>query len=268
MEAVNRADTADSRSKAEALLAFRHAVRDSLRMNWRVLFGTQHSMGDATGITALLVEPRIKARQAFDVQSASQAPTIDGRLDESIWSSGSRTADMVDNATAGEPDAATDVYLAWDGKGLYVGLRCSEPLIDDVIEQTAERDWPAWLDNAVEVFIDGGSSRRDLHQFIVTSGGALLDGRKEGGVFSSDWDAELGEGLEYAVSGTADGWSAEMRVTWTAVEMSSPQVGDQFRFNITRDRNVSVAGRSEASALSPTFGGFHAPARFTTLVLR
>ncbi|MBT7593537.1 MAG: hypothetical protein HN559_01460, partial [Gemmatimonadetes bacterium] len=224
--------------------------------------------GDATGITALLVEPRIIERRAFDVPAASQAPAIDGLLDERIWSTGRRTAEMVDNATAGEPEAATDVYLAWDGEGLYVGLSCSEPLLDDVIEQTAERDGPAWLDNAVEIFIDGRSSRRDFHQFIVTSGGALLDGRKENGVFSSDWDAELGEELEYAVTRTADGWSAEMRVSWAAVEMESPEVGDQFRFNITRDRNVSVAGRSEASALSPTFGGFHAPARFTTVTLR
>jgi hypothetical protein len=268
MEAVNRADTADSRSKAEALLAFRHAVRDSLRVNWRVLFNTQHQMGDATGITALLVEPRIKARQSFEVQAVSQAPTIDGLLDERIWSTAGRLADMVNNATAAKPDAATDVYVAWDREGLYVGLSCSEPLIDDVIEQTAERDGPAWLDNAVEIFIDGRSSRRDFHQFVVTSGGALLDGRKENGVFSSDWDAELGEELEYAVARTADGWSAEMRVSWAALEMSAPQSGDQFRFNITRDRNVSVAGRSEASALSPTFGGFHAPARFTTLTLR
>jgi hypothetical protein len=50
--------------------------------------------------------------------------------------------------------------------------------------------------------------------------------------------------------------------------MATPNEENTFRFNIPRDRQVGVAGQSEATALAPTFGGFHTPARFATLTLR
>ena len=269
MDAVNQADTALVREKASALLAYRQQVRDDLRMNWRVLFNTQHRMGDATGITSLLIEPRVAGRRAFAATHASMAPVIDGQLDEALWAGARVALELVDNATAGTPKASTSAYLAWDEDALYVGLDCTEPLMADVLESVAadKRDGPAWTDNAIEVFVDGASTGKDFHQLILSSAGALLDGRKVGGTFSSAFDF-ADDDMTYAVSRHGDGWRAELRLTWRGLEVESPATGSTVRFNIGRDRNVAVAGQSETTALAPTFGGFHAPARFATLTLR
>jgi hypothetical protein len=267
MDAVNRSDTALVRQKASALLGFRHEAREQLRMNWRVLFSTQHRMGDATGITSLLIEPRVQGRKAFAAVHSQTPPTIDGQLDETLWMTGRAPLGLADNATADAPKAGTTVHLAWDAEALYIGLDCDEPLMADVLESVSERDGPAWTDNAVEIFVDGASSGKDFHQLILTSAGALLDGRMVDGAFSSSWDMS-DEELQYAVSRHDVGWRVELRLTWAGLAMSQPDAGSTLRFNITRDRNVVVADESEATALSPTFGGFHAPARFATLTLR
>jgi hypothetical protein len=268
MAAVNTADSAQVREKATALLAFREQVRDELRMNWRVLFDTQHRMGDATGITSLLVQPRIASRRAFDVVRAAAPPVVDGRLDDALWPGARLPVGLADNATAGEPRVQAAAYLAWDETALYVGIACQEPGMEEVVESVSQRDGAAWLDNAVEVFVDGGRTKRDFHQFIVTSAGALLDGRMQDGVFSTDWNADLGREVDVAVARQDSGWSAELRLAWRGLEMEPPKPGGQVRFNIARDRNVATPGQSEASALAPTFGGFHAPARCATLTLR
>lgn len=267
MAAVNEQDTLAIRQRATALLAFREETREQLRMNWRVLFSTQHQMGDATGITSLLIEPRVAARRRFAGVRATAAPVIDGVLDEPLWTTARLPVTLANNATAMPPRAATTAHVAWDGSNLYVGLRCVEPLMADLVEGVTTRDGAVWTDNAVEIFVDGAGTRRDFHQFILSSAGALLDGRKAKGIFDSSWDAALGDELEYRIAKDDDGWTAELRIAWTTLDMSAPRPGDVIRFNITRDRNVTVPGQSEASALSPTFGGFHAPARFADLEL-
>lgn len=266
MAAVNDADTAAVRQKASALLAFRETHRDDLRMNWRVLFGTQHRMGDATGITSLLVESRVAGRRAFEATRLRQAPVVDGRLDDEMWQAARLPLGLADNATAAAPQADAAVYVGWDDEGLYVGVDCDEPHMNAVVEGVVERDGSAWNDNAVEFFVDGGNTGRDFHQLIITSGGALFDGRMIGRQFSNEWDANDDE-LSFAVARRAGGWSAEVRLSWDGLEVTGPGAGDAIRFNVTRDRTVSVSGASEASALAPTFGGFHAPARFATLTL-
>lgn len=236
-------------------------------MNWRRLFGTQHQMGDATGITSLLIEPRVADRRAFDGRRVSAPPVIDGRLDETSWPAARTGVGLADNATADSPKAETAVFLAWDEEALYIRLDCEEPLMADVLEAVSERDGPVWTDNAVEIFVDGASTGRDFHQLILSSAGALLDGRKVDGLFSVDWDLSS-EDLQYGVTRYEGGWRAELRLTWSGLDMATPNEENTFRFNIPRDRQVGVAGQSEATALAPTFGRFHTPARFATLTLR
>jgi hypothetical protein len=267
MEAVNRADTAAVRDKASALLAFRVEAREKLRMNWRTLFSTQHRMGDATGITSLLIEPRVAARRTFEAHKVVAPPVIDGRLEEPFWDGAQTAVGLADNSTAGPPKAGTQVYLAWDEEALYIGLACEEPRMEEVVETVVDRDGAVWTDNAVEIFIDGARTQRDFHQLILSSAGVLLDGHKTGGTFSTDWDLS-DQDLSYGITRHKRGWRAELRLSWSGLEIAKPIPGTALRFNITRDRKISAPGHNESTALSPTFGGFHAPARFATLTLR
>ncbi|MFH1568124.1 MAG: DUF4838 domain-containing protein [Gemmatimonadota bacterium] len=268
MAAVAAADEPASRQRARALLDLRVELRDRLRMNWSQLFSEQHQMGDATGITALLIEELVSARQAFDCLRLPAPPVLDGRLDEPSWAAARAPVGFADNATAGPPKAATEAYLGYDDRYLYVGLACREPFLDCVVENVAERDGAVWKDNAVEIFLDPGNSRQDFHQLIITSRGALLDGRRAGGAFDTSWDAAAPEEVAYAVAKGDGEWTLEARIAWAALGLGAPAPGDRLRFNLNRDRTVSVPGQSESTALSPTFGGYHLPGRFATLVLR
>lgn len=266
MAAVNEADTTKVRQAASKLLTFRTEHRDDLRINWRVLFGTQHRMGDATGITSLLVEERVADRRSFSAVRLSKAPRIDGALREKAWQSARLPKGMADNATAAAPGADAAVHIGWDDDALYIAVDCDEPHMEAVVENVHARDGAVWKDNAIELFVDGGNTGQDFHQLILTSGGALLDGRMTGRQFTAGWDA-TDEELAWAVARRPGGWSAEVRWTWAGLGRAAPTPGERIRFNVTRDRNLTLSGLSEATALSPTFGGFHAPARFATLTL-
>jgi len=268
MAAVNEGDTSAVRRAASALLDFRKRAKDELRMNWRVLFSTQHQMGDATGITSLLIEPIVAGRRSFSCIRAQSPPRIDGVLDEGIWEAAALDVGFVVNRTAERPRTATTACLAYDDENLYVAVRCAEPLMGKLVEQVGDRDGAVWTDNAVEIFIDGQSSRADFHQFIISSAGVLLDGRMSGGAFTGSWDVEVGSDIEYAVNKQADSWTVEARIGLAAAGMEPPRAGGAIGFNLARDRNVSVPGESEATALAPTFGGFHMPERFAKLVFR
>ena len=77
-----------------------------------------NKMGDATGITSLLIEPRVADRRAFDGRRVSAPPVIDGRLDETSWAASRTGVFLADNATADSPKAETAVFLAWDEEAL------------------------------------------------------------------------------------------------------------------------------------------------------
>jgi hypothetical protein len=83
----------------------------------------------------------------------SQPLAIDGRLDEAAWQRAPRSprfVDVVDGAPALYDSRAAAL---WDDDYLYVGFWLEEPFVQAEI---AERDALIFLENDIEVFIDGG----------------------------------------------------------------------------------------------------------------
>jgi hypothetical protein len=62
MVAVNDGNEETILKKAKELLDFRVQNKEKLRMNWWMLFSEQDAMGDATGITSLLIQSRLAER--------------------------------------------------------------------------------------------------------------------------------------------------------------------------------------------------------------
>jgi hypothetical protein len=80
---------------------------------------------------------------------------IDGMLDEPAWQAAPRSPRFVD-VVSGTP-ALYDSRAAalWDDEYLYIGFWLEEPFIK---AQISERDELIFLENDVEVFIDGGDT--------------------------------------------------------------------------------------------------------------
>jgi hypothetical protein len=265
MAAVDSNEEERMLAQARELLDFRLLVRDSLRYNWHVLFSEQHQMGDATGITLLMKQAQLVDRKSFSCVLAPRPPVVDGRLDEPFWEKGRNGVLFLTNKSAEEAQVKAEALLAHDADNLYVAVECREPLLNRVVEEVTERDGTVWKDNAVELFFDPQNSREDFYQFVVTSGGTLLDARKTEGNFDTGWNVDLETGIEFAVGKGRKSWVLEMRLPFRTIGMEAPQAGESIRFNITRDRVVE-GEEGEATALSPTFGGFHMPQRFAELV--
>jgi hypothetical protein len=78
---------------------------------------------------------------------------IDGNLDKPAWRAAVRSPRFVDMVT-GEPGfLGTQAAAIWDDENLYVAFWIDEPSVRATL---AERDSLLFLENDVEVFIDGG----------------------------------------------------------------------------------------------------------------
>lgn len=237
-------------------------------MNWWMLFSEQDTMGDATGITSLLLQSRLADRKSFDCIRAREAPVIDGKLEEPFWAQASTGVGFLDNRNVVPVGVDTKTFIAYDDENLYIGFECHEPHMDRLVERVQERDGRAWKDNAVEIFLDPGNTQRDFYQFIITSAGALLDGSKIGDEkYDVSWNANTGSDMEYAIQKGADSWTLELRISFSAISMLAPQPGDSIRFNLVRERTLTD-GVDETTALSPTLGGLHVPRRFARMVFK
>lgn len=136
------------------------------------------------------------------------APQIDGRLDDTIWSTIASSDSFTqtfpnDGKPASEP---TRVRVAYDDKNVYVAIECvqrTRPVV-----RLTRRDREVSGDR-VSIDIDTGHDRRSAFHFQISAAGVLVDGlRYDDTELSSEWD-EIWQG---EVAQTADGWTAELRI--------------------------------------------------------
>ena len=101
-----------------------------------------------------------------------EPPVIDGLLADDAWRLAAHLSIFVqtapvEGAAASEP---TDVYIAYDGDNLYVGIRAryAEPGL--IRANRADRDQIA-EDDTVSLFFDPFRDRQRAYQFTVNGGG-------------------------------------------------------------------------------------------------
>ena len=236
---------------------------------------------DGLGVLAVLdVDPL-----PTSVVAARGSVSIDGVLDESLWTSAPRTA-LVDSL-AGEPvrlgakreDAPgwgpTEVAFAWDESSLYVAAWLPDR---DLRGTFTTRDEPIWKEEVFELFVFGDARRADYLELQVSPRGVQFDSRFEryrngdeawNSAFAAPVDVR---GTIEAPEDRDEGWTTELAVPWSEVcehtEVECPVgPGTTLRvntFRLERPRKGSAVGL----ALSPTrVPDFHAPENSAVLEL-
>ena len=95
--------------------------------------------------------------------------TIDGRLSEAAWQEAKKSPRFVD-VIGGNPGLYdTRSAVLWDDEYLYVAFWCEEPYVEAEITQ---RDELIFLENDVEVFIDGGDC---YYEFEINARNTLYE---------------------------------------------------------------------------------------------
>ena len=56
--------------------------------------------------------------------------TLDGRLDEPVWLKAGITSSFRENSKGGSPDASSRACLFYNAQGLFIGINCREPLME------------------------------------------------------------------------------------------------------------------------------------------
>lgn len=152
----------------------------------------------------------------------SEAITIDGKLDEHIWSRAEKATSFIrvgadKRRTVVYPDAQTDVRFLYSDLGLYVGIACAEPQTDSMLAgATKHDDFAIFRDDQVELFFMPNPDTKKYCQLVLNVGGTRLDmlpirnatGALENNKrWNPDWSAKVAIQSE-------KGWSAEVRLPW------------------------------------------------------
>jgi Carbohydrate family 9 binding domain-like len=95
--------------------------------------------------------------------------TIDGRLDEDAWRDAPRSPRFVDVVSGAAGLYDTRAAALWDDDYLYIGFWVEEPWVK---AQITERDALIFMENDVEVFIDGGDT---YYEFEINALGTIYE---------------------------------------------------------------------------------------------
>src|SRR5215210_4203486 len=174
---------------------------------------------------------------------ASQAPRIDGHLNDEAWQNAPIASDFIQNFPAyGEPSSVnTIVRILYDDDAIYVGAY----MYDDhslIRKQITARDGEQSQNvDYFSVFFDTYNDQQNGFQFLVTSANVQTDARLGGNINSGfgefgdrTWDAVW----QSQVKMKEDGWTAELKIPYISLRFSKKDIqtwGLQFLRFIRRN---------------------------------
>ncbi|MGI9179446.1 MAG: DUF5916 domain-containing protein [Longimicrobiaceae bacterium] len=221
---------------------------------------------------------------------ASDAPRIDGRLDEEVWQSAPVLSDFAQREPfEGRPASErTEVRILYDDAALYIGAWLYDREPSGIVVGETRRDADLSDSDALLIILDTYLDRQNGFVFGTTPAGIEYDGQvtkegqggiglqtrqqaSSGGGFNKNWDGSW----QVATSRDAAGWYAEFRIPFSTLRYAGG--GSQsWGLNLAR----KIRRRNEESFWSPiprqfdlyrvsmagTLAGFDAPARRTASV--
>ena len=176
--------------------------------------------------------------------------TIDGRLDEAIWSEIEAISDFVqaEPEAGAPPSERTEMFIFRDEDNLYIGAHLYDRDPSGIIVRSLERDTPGILFeemDAIGVALDTFLDRRTSVLFFVNASGAIKDGQ----------GFDNGRTRDYGWDGIVDvrtrihdqGWTVEMAIPWKTLRYD-PSLDDQvWGLNLLR----RIRRRNEVSYWAP-----------------
>ncbi len=156
-------------------------------------------------------------------------PTVDGLLDDAVWSNAARITEFVqrqpvDGAPASED---TDVYLAYDDTNLYLAFHAKYADPGSMRANRVDRDRAGYGDDIISVYFDPFLDQQRAYVFSVNGygvqGDSIVSGGRGGGFSGGgrggvpwgdrSWDALFESGGQPV----ADGFTAEMAIPFKSL---------------------------------------------------
>jgi hypothetical protein len=196
------------------------------------------------------------APQAYSCWYTDQAPTIDGKLEEAVWTEApaSNLFRDIEGDIRPKPYFDTRVKMRWDSNYFYIGAELEEPHIWATYDQ---RDMVIFHENDFEIFIDPDGDTHHYYELEINALNTIWDllltkPYRNGGHAIDAWDIR---GIQHAVhlegtlndpTDTDRGWTIEVALPWSVLEEAArhpgvPRNGEIWWVNFSR-----VQWRTEA----------------------
>ena len=165
------------------------------------------------------------------VARITEAPRIDGKLDEAMWSQATLIDDLEQFQPGnGEPPTEkTEFLVAIDDDNLYIGARLHDSEPAGIKRSQLVQGAAVVNDDYVEIMLDPYNNRRTGYIFYVNPNSVQRDGLLFGGMsFNMDWDG-IWEGHAQV---DATGWTAEIAIPFKT--LSFDPANDTWGLNLVR----------------------------------
>lgn len=180
-------------------------------------------------------------RKSLQAEEISQAPVIDGQLDDAVWEEVPVGTDFsMLSPDIGNPAPErfrSRVRVAYTDEALYIGAELRDRHGDSILHQVTERDVydenTDWFMVALNPFNDG----QNQFKFVVTAAGTKTDLRTNA---AGNDDPSYNTIWESAVRRSDSGWSLELAIPYVALRFprkNSAQWGLNFTRSIRRNRH-------------------------------
>jgi hypothetical protein len=187
-------------------------------------------------LTAQTIE-RPSSRPSATALKVTEAPVIDGVLEERAWSEAIPLTDFTQaEPFEGSPASErTEVRLLYDSTALFVGVTLHDSDPSQIVTTDTSRDAGLGEQDSFQLIFDTFHDLQNGFVFGTNVTGIQYDAqvRSQGGA-NSNWDASW----EVKTATSADGWTAEFRIPLRTLRYGPPpQVwGVNFMRNIQRRR--------------------------------
>lgn len=186
-------------------------------------------------------------------------PAIDGTITKNETRQASDPIEGLEVFHTYRPaDPQTRARFTWTAQGLHVVLECPQSM-DSMRAKAKKRDKESiWTDDNVQLLLDANHDKRTYIRIVVNPAGTVADGKG-----FNDWQAKgrlLHQGLlpyyrnfdleadldfESAVSRSDSGWTVELTIPWSTLDIQAPPRGGQkMGVQITRT-HAATDERSE-----------------------
>ena len=155
-----------------------------------------------------------------------KSPRIDGKLDETVWNEAKVITNLETDKKGTLALYQTFVYVLYDDKNLYVGIRGAD---EDSANLIAGANGPIkylWGDDDFELFFDTNHNQSSFFRMMTNSIGTTFTSSPAKGLYEGGYTVKTYVGKEF--------WSAEFKIPFKEFGLNKPEPGTIWGFNIRR----------------------------------
>ena len=176
------------------------------------------------------------------ITKSAEAPVIDGKLDDAVWRTDPAISRLIPRKADGYAPVETLSWITYDDSFLYIGVRCMEPMLRDLICDADTRDGKILEDDSIEIALDANNDKKTFYHFAINPNGVLYDARQTNATWNST--------AKVATSREDKAWTIEMAIPLKELG-ADPATNKTWGFQMARHR--PRLGEKKSYQWSPTF---------------